>query len=53
MHGGIEFPIVDPPPPTLWVRTANKDRPNSKYHVVCVQLLIKASERKKCVSFLI
>lgn len=26
VHCGIEFLIIDPPPPVLWVRTANKDQ---------------------------
>lgn len=27
VHRGIEFLIIDPPPPTLWVGSANKEQP--------------------------
>lgn len=45
VHCGIEFLIIDPPPPTLRVRTDNKDQPNNK-HAACLSEVTYKSRAK-------
>lgn len=54
MHGGIKFGIIDPPPPLLWIRTADKDQTNTlhpiKFYSVSTIKSAWERERETCTN---